>query len=124
MRRSRSASLQDPGRSAHRRLRVHRGLLQSASASLIARVSFTHYVRHYEATALEPGAHQHAVALAPVKERPASVIASCIASVPAVLDSRSTRRPWQRAGRDEKMLSAEPKDCPKEEDTMQSNQVP
>ena len=82
------------------------------------------FERHYEATALEPGAHQHAVVLAPVKERPASVIASCIASVPAVLDSRSTRRPWQRAGRDEKMLSAEPKDCPKEEDTMQSNQVP
>ena len=77
------------------------------------------FERHYEATALEPGAHQHAVVLAPVKERPASVIASCIASVPAVLDSRSTRRPWQRAGRDEKMLSAEPKDCPKEEDTMQ-----
>jgi hypothetical protein len=68
--------------------------------------------------------HLHAVVLAPVKERPASVIASCIASVPAVLDSRSTRRPWQRARRDEKMLSAEPKDCPKEEDTMQSNQVP
>jgi hypothetical protein len=82
------------------------------------------FERHYAATALEPGAHQHAVVLAPVKERPASVIASCIASVPAVLDSRSTRRPWQRAGRDEKMLSAEPKDCPKEEDTMQSNQVP
>ena len=38
-----------------------------------------------------------------------------------VLDSRSTRQPRERAGRDEKMLSAEPKDRPKEEDTMQSN---
>ena len=43
-------------------------------------------------TILGPGAHEHAAVLAPVKERPASVIASCIASVPAVLDSRSTRR--------------------------------
>jgi hypothetical protein len=30
----------------------------------------------------------------------------------------------RRAGRAEKMLSAEPKDCPKEEDRMQSNQIP
>ena len=73
---------------------------------------------------LEPGASELAVVLAPVKERPGNVTADCTASAPAVLDSRSTRRPWQRAGRDEKMLSAEPKDCPKEEDTMQSNQVP
>ena len=27
------------------------------------------FERHYEATALEPGAHQHAVVVAPVKER-------------------------------------------------------
>ena len=40
------------------------------------------------------------------------------------LDSRSTRRRWQRAGRDEKMLSAEPKDHPKEEVRMPSNQIP
>ena len=79
------------------------------------------FERHYEATALEPGAHQHAVVLAPVKERPGSVTASCTASAPAVLDSRSTRRPRRRAGRDEKMLSAEPKDRPKEEDRMPSN---
>ena len=60
----------------------------------------------------------------PGKERPGNIAASRTANVPAVLDSRSTRRPWQRAGRDEKMLSAEPKDRPKKEDTMQSNQVP
>jgi len=82
------------------------------------------FERQYAATALEPGAHEHAVVLAPVKERPGSVTASCTASAPAVLDSRSTRRPRRRAGRDEKMLSAEPKDRLKEEDRMQSNQIP
>ena len=45
MRVARSASLQDAGRGAHCRLRVHRGLLQSAPAALIARVSVTHQVR-------------------------------------------------------------------------------
>ena len=83
------------------------------------------FERQYAATALfEPGAHEHAVVLAPVKERPGNVAASCTASVPAVLDSHSKRRPWQRAGRDEKMLSAEPKDHSKEEDRMPSNQIP
>jgi hypothetical protein len=62
------------------------------------------FERQYAATALEPGAHEHAVVLAPVKERPGNVAASCTASVPAVRDSHSTRRRWQRAGRDEKML--------------------
>ena len=82
------------------------------------------FERQYAATALEPGAHEHAVVLAPVKEQPGSVTVSCTATVRAVLDSRSTRRPRRRAGRDEKMLSAEPKDRLKEEDKMQSNQIP
>ena len=73
---------------------------------------------------LEPGASELAVVLAPVKERPGNVTAGCTASAPAVLDSRSTRRPWKPAGRDEKMLSAEPKDRPKGEDRMPSNQIP
>ena len=81
------------------------------------------FERQYAATALEPGAHEHAVVLAPVKERPGNVAASCTASVPAVRDSHSTRRRWQHAGRDEKMLSAEPKDHSKEEDRMPSNQI-
>jgi Integrase core domain len=81
------------------------------------------FERQYAATALEPSAHEHAVVLAPVKERPGNVAASCTASVPAVRDSHSTRRPWQRAGRDEKMLSAEPKDHSNEEDRMPSNQI-
>jgi putative transposase len=71
-------------------------------------------------TILGPGAHEHAAVLAPVKERPGNAAASRIDIVPAVLDGRSTRQPWQRAGRDEKMLSAEPKDSLKEEDTMPS----
>jgi putative transposase len=71
-------------------------------------------------TTLGPGAHEHAAVLAPVKERPGNAAASRIDIVPAVLDGRSTRQPWQRAGRDEKMLSAEPKDSLKEEDTMPS----
>ena len=47
------------------------------------------FERQYAATALEPGAHEHAVVLAPVKERPGNV-RSCTASVPAVRDSHST----------------------------------
>ena len=72
-------------------------------------------------TTLAPGAHEHAVVLAPVKERPGTVAPSRAASVPAVLDSRSTQQPRLHAGRDEKMLSAEPKDRPKQEDRMPSN---
>jgi hypothetical protein len=58
------------------------------------------------------------------KMRPASVIASCTASVPVALDSRSTRRRWQRAGQDEKMLSAEPKDRPKERTQCSETRYP
>ena len=72
-------------------------------------------------TSLGPGAHKHAVVLAPVKERPGNLAASRTGSVSAVLDSRSIRQPRLHAGRDEKMLSAEPKDRPKEEDRMPSN---
>ena len=61
----------------------------------------------------DPGAHEHAVVHAPVKERPGNRRTKPHRSVPAVLDSRSTRQPRERAGRDEKMLSAEPKDRPK-----------
>jgi putative transposase len=89
-----------------------------SSLGYLSPIAFEH---QYAVTALEPGAHQHAVALASVKEGPGNVTANGTASVPAVLDSRSTRQPWQRAGRDEKMLSAEQKDCPKEEDRMTSN---
>jgi Integrase core domain len=79
------------------------------------------FERQFADATLEPGAHEHAVVLAPVKERPGNVAASFTVNLPAVLDSRSTRQPRERAGRDEKMLSAEPKDHPKEEDRVQSN---
>jgi putative transposase len=71
-------------------------------------------------TILAPGAHQHAAVLAPVKQRPGDVVVSRTAGAPAVLDRRSTRQPGQCAGRDEKMLAAEPKDGLKEEDRMPS----
>ena len=48
------------------------------------------FERQHTATALEPGAREHAVVLAPVKERPGSAAASLTVSVPAVLDSHST----------------------------------
>src|SRR5436309_11486357 len=51
---------------------------------------------------LAPGAHEHAVVLAPVKERPGDVAARRSASATAVLDRRSTRQPREPAGRDEK----------------------
>jgi hypothetical protein len=78
----------------------------------------------FTATAPQPGAHEHAVVRAPVKERPGSVVASRAASATAVLDRRSTRQPRERAGRDEKMLATEPKDGFKKEDTMPSTQIP
>jgi putative transposase len=81
------------------------------------------FERQFAAPTLEPGAHQHAVVLAPVKERPGNVAASRTAGVPAVLDSRSTRRRRKCPGRDGKMLAAEPKDYPKQEDRMTSDQI-
>jgi putative transposase len=73
---------------------------------------------------LEPGAHDPAAVLAPVKERPGKDGASRTGSLPAVLDCRSTRQPRKRTGRDGKMLAAEPKDGHQEEDRMPSDQIP
>jgi putative transposase len=81
------------------------------------------FERQFVTMTLEPGAHQRAVVLAPVKERPGNVAANRTADVPAVLDSRSTPRRRKCAGRDGKMLTAEPKDYPKEEDRMPSHQI-
>ena len=79
------------------------------------------FERQFTGITLEPSAHEHAAVLASVKERPGNIAASRTANVPAVLDSRSTRQRRRCAGRDEKMLSAELKDRPKEEDRMASN---
>jgi putative transposase len=74
----------------------------------------------FTATAPRPSAHEHAVVLAPVKERPGNAEARPIPGATAALDRRSTRQPPERAGRDEKMLVAEPKDDLKKEDRMPS----
>ena len=78
----------------------------------------------FERSALDPDALKSAAVLAPVKERPGSDGTSRTVSVPAILDGHSTRQPRERAGRDGKMLSAEPKDGPKQEDRMPSDQIP
>jgi hypothetical protein len=79
--------------------------------------------RQFADATLEPGTHEHAVVLAPVKEWPGSIAANRTAGVPAVLGSRSTRRRRKCAGRDGKMLAPEPKDYLKEEDRMRSDQI-
>jgi putative transposase len=89
-----------------------------SSLRYLSPITFEH---QFTGITLEPGAHEHAAVLAAVKERPGNVAPSQTAYVPAVFDSRSTRQPRERAGRDEKMLSAELKDRPKEEDRMTSN---
>jgi Integrase core domain len=70
------------------------------------------FERHFAAVTLGPGAHQHAVVLTPVKERPGSIAANRTAGVPAVLDSRSTRQRRKCAGRDGKMLAGRTKRLP------------
>ena len=89
-----------------------------SSLGYLSPITFEH---QFTGITLEPDAHEHAAVLASVKERPGNIAASRTANVPAVLDSRSTRQRRQCAGRDEKMLSAELKDRPKEEDRMASN---
>jgi len=74
----------------------------------------------FTATAPRSGTHEHAVVLAPVKERPGNAEARRTLGATTVLDRRSTRQPRERAGRDEKMLAAEPKDGLKKEDRMPS----
>lgn len=92
-----------------------------SSLGYLSPIAFEH---QHAQTTLEPEAYEHGLVLASVKERPGNVAASRTASPPAVLDRRSTLRPWQGAGRDEKMRSAEQKDRYQEEDRMPSNQIP
>jgi hypothetical protein len=44
--------------------------------------------------------------------------------MPAILDNRSARRPAQSAGRDGKMIAAEPKDAAKKQDEIPSGRIP
>jgi putative transposase len=78
----------------------------------------------FEQRAHDPSAHDPAAVLAPVKERPGNAEPSRADSLPAVLDRRSARRPVQPAGRDGKMIAAEPKDAGKKQDEMPSGRIP
>jgi putative transposase len=69
-------------------------------------------------SACDPGALEPAIVLAAVKTTPAAALNR------AGLDRRCARRRHVRAGRDEKMLSAEPKDGSQEEDNMPSRAIP
>ena len=72
----------------------------------------------YERRVFDPDARQPAIVLAAVKTKPAAALNR------AGLDRRCARRRHVRAGRDEKMLSAEPKDGSQEEDNMPSRAIP
>jgi putative transposase len=63
--------------------------------------------------AIDPDAPDPAAVLVALKERPGSHAARRTTGVPAVLDRHCARRLHVRAGRDEKMISAEPKDAMK-----------
>jgi hypothetical protein len=74
--------------------------------------------------ALDPGAHHPAAVLGAVKVRPGDVATAGEVGATADLDRPCARRLHVRAGRDEKMLSAEPKDGPRKqekEDTLPPN---
>jgi len=74
----------------------------------------------YESQAGNPDAHQGAIVLAAVKDKPA------VAARAAILDSHSARRRAQRAGRDGRMApqGAEQKNVAKEEDKLASHPIP
>ena len=121
MRAARSAPVQDAGRGAHGRLRVHRGLLQSAPASFLASaISRRSPTRN--ASSIPP----HAIL--PSCSRPSrrGLETTAPASPPQCRPTSTAARHdgrQRRAGRDEKMLSAEQKDRPKG-GTMPSNLIP
>jgi len=74
--------------------------------------------------ALDPGAHHPAAVLGAVKVRPGDDAIGGEVGATADLDRPCARRLHVRAGRDEKMLSAEPKDGPRKqekEDTLPPN---
>ena len=96
MRAARAASVQDAGRGAKHGLRIHRRLVQFATASLIDRLSIAGRVRApASGDGSDPDAPQPAAVLAPVKDKP-----SGRPQDGAVLDRRCARQPHHRAGRD------------------------
>lgn len=82
------------------------------------------FERQIAEAACEPGARKDAAVLTSVKVRPGGSEPGPNVGAPAVLDRRSTPQPHTPAGRDEKMLPAEPKDGHQEEDTTTSDQIP
>ena len=83
--------------------------------SSIGYLSPIDYERRHHALAIDPDAHQPAIVLATVKDKPSGRPQDA-----AVLDRRSARRPHHRAGRDGRMAppGAEPKNVTKPEDKM------
>ena len=75
---------------------------------------------HRHQAAGDPDAHQPAVVLAAVKDKPSGRPRTGV-----VLDRRCARQPHHRAGRDGRMAPprAEPKNRSKQEDQMQSDQI-
>ena len=88
--------------------------------SSIGYLSPIDYERRYQETAVDPDAHQPAIVLAAVKDKPFGR-----PQEGAVLDRRCARRPHHRAGRDERMAppGAEPKNGSKQEDKMTSHML-
>ena len=88
--------------------------------SSIGYLSPVDYERQHQATVVDPDAHQPAIVLASVKDKPFGR-----PQEGAVLDRRCARRPHHRAGRDGRMAppEAELKNGSKQEDKMPSNQI-
>ena len=78
--------------------------------SSLGYLSPVEFERQQEEGALDPGTHHPAAVLGAVKVRPGDVAMGGEVSATADLDRPCARRLHVRAGRDEKMLSAEPKD--------------
>ena len=85
--------------------------------SSIGYLSPIDYERRHDAMAIDPDAHQPAVVLAAVKDKPCGR-----PQVGAVLDRCCARRPQRRAGRDGRMAppGAELKNLSTQEDNMPS----
>ena len=95
--------------------------------SSLGYLSPVEFERQQAEGALDPGAHHPAAVLGAVKVRPGDVAMAGEVSATADLDRPCARRLHVRAGRDEKMLSAEPKDGPRKqqkEDTLPPNPLP
>ena len=88
--------------------------------SSIGYLSPIDYERRHHALAVDPDAHQPAIVLATVKDKPSGRPQDA-----AVLDRRCARRPHHRAGRDGRMAppGAEPKNGSTQEGNMPSNQI-